>query len=512
MSWSRRHFLRRAAAGGVSLIAMPTFLAGCGVQAARTVSAPTVADPFFAWFGVDERDIARILSRLTVNGADSADLYFQHRRQTLLRMDLGEVRPGGAEITQGLGLRVAGSDGSGFSSTEDLSMDGMLAAADEAASAIRVGSPASPSVLVRGEEGGLYRTSVPWVEIGFDRKLPVLSLADRLARQSDPAIDNVTVSWSDTDERVLLATADGRLIRDYRPMTRLSIQVSATRNGVTHSGFANMAARAGLDWYSDARVAELVDVAVQRTMLLFEARMPPAGEFPVILAAGTGGVLLHEAIGHTLEADFVDRGDSIYANRIGERIAEAPINLVDQGTLAGERGALNYDDEGNACRRNLLVENGVLRSYLHDAASARRAGVEPTGSGRRQTYRHQPMPRMTCTFIDNGTHERDELVAAVDRGILVETFTGGNVQLGSGDYDFVVRNGWLIEGGRLRMPLRDIRLAGNGPATLAGIRMVANDFRMDPGGWTCGKNGQRVPVSQGMPSVLVDRISVQPLA
>jgi len=511
MSWSRRRFLGHATTSS-GLLVMPAFLAGCGIQPARTVSAPLPDDPFYEWFGIDERGIVRVMSRLTANGADTADLYFQHRRQTLLRMDHGELRPGSAEITQGLGLRVTRDSSVGHAATEDLSADGMLAAADEAAASVVGGASAGLPGFVPSAEGGLYVTAAPWADVAIQSKRPVLELADRLARESDGSVDNVTVSWSDTDERVLIATADGRLVKDYRPMTRLSVQVAATRNGVTHSGFANIAARAGIAWYSDERVAELVRTAVDRTLVLFDARIPPSGEFPVVLAAGTSGVLLHEAIGHALEADFIERGDSAYAGRIGERIAVPAVNLVDEGTLAGERGALNYDDEGQACRRNVLVEDGTLRSYLHDNGTARRNGVDATGSGRRQTYRHLPMPRMTCTYLENGSHERDELIAAIDHGILAETFTAGNVQLGAGDYDFVVRNGWLIEGGRLRMPLRDFRLIGNGPDTLAGIRMVANDFRMDPGGWTCGKNGQRVPVSQGMPSVLVDGLAVQPLA
>jgi len=492
---------------------LPPFLSGCGVQMAATADSPVPDDPFLDWFGIDDRTIAGVMARLTANGADAADLYFQHRRQTLLRIDQGEARPGGAEIVQGLGLRVTRGDGVGFAATEDLDAEGMRAAADLAAAQLSTGAPAGfAGGFARAGEGHLYAISAPWMDVSIERKLPVLELADRLARQSDPSVDNVTVSWSDTDERVLVATADGRLVRDYRPMTRLSVQVTATRNGVTHSGFANIAGRAGIDWYTGERVADLVRTAVERTLILFDARLPPTGEFPVILASGTGGVLLHEAIGHALEADFIERGDSPYASRIGERVADAAITVVDQGTLAGERGALNYDDEGNACRRNVLVEEGVLAAFLHDAASARRAGADVTGTGRRQTYRHQPMPRMTCTFMENGRHERDELVAAVDRGILAETFTGGNVELGAGEFDFVVRNGWLIEGGRLRMPLRDIRLTGNGPDALAGMTMVANDFGMDPGGWTCGKNGQRVPVSQGMPSVLVKSLAVQPLA
>jgi len=291
-------------------------------------------------------------------------------------------------------------------------------------------------------------------------------------------------------------------------MSRLSVQTTMVRDGETQSGFASVAARAGLSYYTEQRLDALVQQALERTRILFDARRPPIGEMPVVLAAGTSGVLLHEAIGHAFEADFVSNGKSPYRDALGSAIADASITIVDQGTMPGERGALNVDDEGVVCRRNVLVEAGRLRGFLHDRQSARAFGVDATGSGRRESYRHTPLPRMTCTFMEDGAHEREELVAAMGRGVLAETFIGGTVDLGNGDFEFAAKHGWLVEKGRLLMPIRDFKLVGNGPDMLRDITMLANDATMDSGGWTCGKNGQVVPVSQGMPSALVARIGL----
>jgi TldD protein len=269
-----------------------------------------------------------------------------------------------------------------------------------------------------------------------------------------------------------------------------------------------VAARREIGWYTEQRLLAIAREAVDRAMILFDARRPPEGEMPVILAAGTSGVLLHEAVGHGFEADFNRAGSSAYSDMLGRKVAAPLVTLVDQASLPGERGALNYDDEGNTAGRTVLVENGVARSYLHDTISAAQYGVKPTGSGRRQSFRFAPMPRMSCTFLEAGPHSREEIIAAVDRGIIAETFTTGQVQLGAGDYTFNVKNGWLVERGRVTAPVRDIILAGNGPELLQRITMVADDARLDAGGWTCGKNGQYVPVSQGMPTVLVAQMAV----
>ncbi|MDH3907773.1 MAG: metallopeptidase TldD-related protein, partial [Gammaproteobacteria bacterium] len=314
--------------------------------------------------------------------------------------------------------------------------------------------------------------------------------------------------WSDADERVMIATLDGKLVTDHRPMTRLTVVVTAKRDGEVQTGYSNIAAREEFDWYSEERILTMVKEAVDRTMIQFEAIRPPAGEMPVILASGASGILLHEAIGHGMEADFNRKGTSISSDMIGKKVAEPFVTVVDQASIPRERGALNYDDEGNKAGRTVMVENGILKSYLHDQISAKQYGLGPTGSGRRQSYKYSPMPRMSCTFMEDGPHTKEEIIAAVDHGIICETYTNGQVQIGAGDYTFYVKNGWLVEKGKITAPIKDVNIIGNGPESLKRITMVANDARLDTGGWTCGKNGQSVPVSQGIPTVLVSNMTV----
>lgn len=507
MKPDRREFLRHIAAGG-AVVTMPVFLQGCGVTPVVVTAEPMPEDPFLDWFRIDRNVIARVMAELTAKGADVAELYFQHRRQSVLRMRNSQIDRSSTDILLGVGMRVMLAESIGFAFTEDLSLDGMLATAKLAASSM-TGEAVVPGTFVAKAAGSAYVTQIDWSDIAQDRKRPVLQRVDSKARSADPAVKNVTVSWSDTDERILIATLDGHLVYDHRPMTRLSAQVSATRGGESQSGFANIAARADVSWYTDERIDEMAGEAVDRTLRLFDSRRPPSGDMPVMLAAGTSGVLLHEAIGHSLEADFNRDGKSTYADMLDKRIADTSVSIVDQGTVPNERGALNYDDEGNECGRSVLVEKGVLRSYLHDSLSARQYGVPTTASGRRESYRHAPMPRMSCTFMEDGGYERDELMARMGRGIIAETYTTGRVQLGAGDYAFTIKNGWLVEKGKILMPVRDFNLLGNGPDTLRNITMVANDSRLDKGGWTCGKNGQTVPVSHGMPTVLVSGLAVQ---
>ena len=507
----RRHFLRGAMAGGV-LVTMPAFLNGCSVRQPDLVAAPLPEDPFLDWFAVDRATLSRTVAELGGDGADAAELFLQHRRESRLRMRHGELGSARVDIDQGAGLRVIKHGSTGFAYTEDLSGPALLRAARSAAKRPGGAAQADSVDLVAEPRGTLYTTRLAWSDVGIDRKAPLLRKVDALARSADPSVTDVEISWSDTEERVLIATLDGRLVTDHRPMTRLGIQVTMTRNGVAHSGFANIAARDEWSWYDDERIAAMVGEAIDRTQILFDARRPPSGDMPVMLAAGTSGIVLHEAIGHAIEADFVRDGQSPYGGALNERVADRTVTVIDQATLENERGALNVDDEGSACRRNVLVEGGVLRTYLHDRLTALQFGTRSTGSGRRESYRHEPMPRMTCTFIEPGPHDREALVASMGRGLIAETYTGGNVLLGDGDFSFNVKNGWLVEKGKILMPVRDFRLVGNGPRLLENVTMVADDARLDSGGWTCGKNGQSVPVSQGMPSVLVSTLTVQALS
>lgn len=506
MALSRRALLQGAALG-VGVLTLPSFLAAC---AKGVPPAPAAGqDPFLDWFGIDEGVLRRLLGALTSSGASFADAYFQHSRTNAISLEDGIVSRASTSIDQGVGLRTVIGDQTGFAFTEDLTEESMLAAARTAAAIARGAPLAAPAAFSRpSPHPDLYRVAVPWSEIGVDRKLPLIQRLEALARGLDPAVSRVSVSWVDEEQRVLVADSQGRINRETRPQTRLWCTVTATKEGRTFSNSANIAGRRGFEWYTEEELTKLAKLAVDRTMVLFDARRPPAGELPVVLAAGASGILLHEAIGHGLEADFNRKNVSIYADMLGKPIAPDFVNIVDSGLEPGERGAIAFDDEGNEAKRTVLVENGRLVSYLHDETSARHYGVPSTGSGRRQSFRFPPMPRMRCTFMEKGPHSRDEIIASVEKGIIAETFTNGQVQIGAGDFTFYVKNGWLIEGGRITAPIKDVNIIGNGPEALQRVTMAADDAALDTGGWTCGKDSQSVPVSQGLPTVLVSKLSV----
>jgi TldD protein len=504
---TRRTFIHGMAAAGV-LVSMPQFLKRSGVRAAHDLSQPTPAHPFMDWFGVDHAPIERVLRELGTGGADTADLYFQHQRLNSIVLEDGTISRASSRIQQGVGIRSVVGDQTGYAFTEDISLPSMLAAAQTAAAIAKQTRRVPPIAFHYKQTGDLYHIQVPWSDVGIEQKLPLLRRVEALAKAADPAVEKVRIYWADADERVMIAGLDGSIVTDHRPMTRVSLHLTARKNGQVQTGGTNIAARQDLSWYTEERLRQLVSDAVERTLILFEARRPPAGELPVILAAGASGILLHEAIGHGLEADFNRKGVSIYSDMLGKKVAEPFVTVVDQASLPHERGALNYDDEGKRCGRTVLVENGVLGSYLHDSISARHYKRQPTGSGRRQSYKHAPLPRMTCTFMEDGPHSREEIIGAVQNGIIAETYSNGQVRIGAGDFTFFIKNGWLVENGKITAPIKDCNIIGNGPEALTKISMVANDGRLDTGGWTCGKDGQSVPVSQGMPTVLVSSLTV----
>jgi len=496
------------------VLTMPAWLAGCGSRPAQQASlapatTPTPANPFLAWFSVDEATLHKVMVELTAKGADEAELYFQHTRSNAIAMEDGIVNQAWASIDLGVGLRVVVGDQVGYAYTEDLSLEAMLSAARAAAAIAKGKAPVAPQSFTPTEHGRFYEIAVPWSDIGVEKKLPIVQKVAALTKAKDGAIDKVSVFWSDEDEHVMIADLRGNISTDRRPMTHLSVNITAKKNGKTQANGSSIAARRGIDGYDDARLEKVAREAVDRTMVLFDARKPPAGEMPVVLAAGASGILLHEAIGHGMEADFNRKNTSIYADMIGKKVAPDFVTIVDDGTIEHERGALNVDDEGRACERTVLVDKGVLASYLHDQISARHYKLaKSTGSGRRESFRHVPLPRMRCTFMENGPHTKDEIIASVEKGIIAETFTNGQVQIGAGDYTFYIKNGWLIEKGKITAPIRDCNIIGNGPDALRRVTMAANDSKLDTGSWTCGKDGQSVPVSQGLPTVLVSSMTV----
>ena len=325
---------------------------------------------------------------------------------------------------------------------------------------------------------------------------------------ADKRIKKVSTGISDEHGAVLLADSNGRLVEDLQPMTQLWLSCVAEQDGRRETNSYNVAGRDELSFYSEDRLSRVVREATRRTLVLFEAAAPPVGEMTVVMAAGSSGILLHEAIGHGMEADFNRKKTSIYADKIGKSIAKPFVSIVDDGGVARARGAINVDDEGNVAGQTLLVDKGVLATYLHDNISAKHYGVKPTGNGRRESFRFAPMPRMRATYMLPGPHDKEEIVRSVKKGIYCEQFSNGQVKIGAGDFTFYVKNGFLIEDGKLTRPIKDVNIIGNGPRVLEKIDMVGKDLQIDEGGWTCGKDGQGVPVSQGLPTVRVASITV----
>ena len=472
-------------------------------------AGPAGSIGYFSRFGVDENLIRETLAAALSRGGDYSDLFFQHRVSTVMALEDGAVNKAYTGVELGVGVRVVKGDQTGYAFTEDLSLDAMRSAARTAAAIADGPTRTGPqSFHLFKELPQRYVLKVGWDAVRPEQKLPILEGLNAAAFKADPRIVKVTLSFADEYGAVLVADSNGRLVEDLQPMTTLFLSCVAEQNGRREQNSYNVAGRAGFDFYSPERLERIVREAVSRTTILFEAVPPPAGELPVVLAAGSSGILLHEAIGHGMEADFNRKGTSIYADKINKPIAHPFVNIVDDGTNENARGAINVDDEGNVSEKTMLVENGVLTTYIHDSISAKHYKVKPTGNGRRESYRHAPLPRMRSTYMLPGPHKPEEIIASVKKGIYCSNFSNGQVNIGAGDFTFYVKNGYLIEDGKLTRPIKDVNIIGNGPKVLEKVDMVADDLVIDEGGWTCGKDGQGVPVSQGIPTVRVASITV----
>ncbi len=463
---------------------------------------------YFARFGVTERWIAEALAEALSRGADHADVFFQHRVSTSLALQDGAVNRAFQGVSLGVGVRAVKGDQQGYGFTEELTLEALRACARTAAAIADGPSSAGPGSFHLSPRPERYPVERRWEEVRPEERLPLLAALNERAFAADPRMVKVSVSLSDGSGAILVADSQGRIVEDEQPMTTLALSCVAEQAGRRETGGYNVAGRAGFEFYAPDRLDRVVRKAVERTLLLFEAVPAPVGEMPVVLAAGSSGILLHEAIGHGMEADFNRKNTSIYADRIGKPVARPFVSIVDDATVPGARGAINVDDEGNPAGRTVLVENGVLATYLHDAISARHYGVTPTGNGRRESYQHAPLPRMRATYMLPGPHRHDEIVASVKRGIYCDHFQNGQVNIGAGDFTFYVKSGFLIEDGKLTRPVKDVNIIGNGPRVLEQVDMVGDDLVVDEGGWTCGKDGQSVPVSQGMPTVRVASLTV----
>lgn len=468
---------------------------------------------YFSQFGVTEGMIREALAAALAKGGDHADVYFQHRVSRTMALEDGAVNRAYASVELGVGVRVVKGDQTGYGYTEEITTDALKRAAATAA-AIADGPSREGPVSFHADPGpsgsfpSRYALKRTWNEVKPEERLPILVRMNERTFKADPRVKKVSTGMSDEFGAVLVADSKGRLIEDIQPMTNLWLSCVAEQNGTREENSYNVSGREDMSFYSEERLDRIVREAVARTTILFEAVVPPAGELPIVMASGSSGILLHEAIGHGMEADFNRKNTSIYSDKIGKPIAKPFVNIVDDGTIDNARGSINVDDEGNVAGLTNLVEGGVLTTYLHDEISAKHYGVKPTGSGRRESYRHVPMPRMRSTYMLNGPHEPGEIIASVKKGIYCQNFSNGQVKIGPGDFTFYVKNGMMIEDGKLTRPIKDVNIIGNGPKVLEKIDMVANDLKIDEGGWTCGKDGQSVPVSQGMPTVRVSAITV----
>ncbi|MCB9674242.1 MAG: TldD/PmbA family protein [Alphaproteobacteria bacterium] len=463
---------------------------------------------WFGQYGITDEVLRAVLAEATRHGADDADLYFEHSISTAVGLSDRQVNRAHTTIDLGMGVRVVVGDQVGYAYTEDLSLASLKKAAATASEIARHATGRPVIAPVRLQLPDYYPVSRHWEDVDLAERVPLVRDWEARAFDRDSRVHKVEVSLADTDKHVLIARADGTIVADYRPMTRAYLAITALEGDRRETGSYNVAARGDLSYYDADRQSRLVERSVDRALQSLAAGSPPAGEMPVVMAAGSSGILLHEAIGHGMEADFNRKAISIYSDKMNKRIAPDEVTIVDDGTLPGARGSINCDDEASATEKTVLVQNGTLRSYLHDRISARHYGVDPTGSGRRESFRHPVLPRMRATYMEPGPHAPADIIKSVKKGLYCETFANGSVQIGAGDFAFYVRHGYLIEDGKLTKPVKDVNLIGNGPRVLESIEMVGNDLEIDEGGWTCGKDGQGVPVSQGMPTIKVANLSV----
>jgi len=507
---TRREFLERMGAGA-AVVSLPSFL-GCTApaQAVRTVAAgPAGAHTtWFDRFGIDSGLLGRVIARGLGQGGDFSEVFLQHEVVHWLGLEDGEVNRAYTTVSLGAGIRVLKGDATGFAYCEELTEAALLATAATAAAVADGPAAVEPQPLAAVPVKSRYRVEVPWTAVGVADKLPLVTETDRLLRARDPRVVKATVFLSDTTGHILVADSTGRLVEDEQPMAEMRARCTAEQNGRSESSGQSLSARDGLSFLDATTIQRLAHDAADFTVRQFDAVEPPVGELPVVLAPGITGILLHEAIGHGMEADFNRKGRSIYAGRIGKRIAPEHVTIVDDGTNPNMRGSINVDDEGASARRTVLVEKGILRSYMHDRISAKHYGLETTGSGRRQSFRFPPVPRMRNTYMLNGPHSPDEIVASVDRGLYAERFSNGQVAIGAGDFTFYLTHGRLIEKGKLGPPVKDANLIGSGPKVLEHVDMVAGDLTFFSGAGYCGKDGQRVPVGFGLPTCKAGAISV----
>ncbi len=461
-------------------------------------------------FGLDETHLTQALSAIKAHQIDDADLYFQYTRSEGWSLEEGIVKTGSFSIDQGVGVRAVAGEKTAFAYSDDISMASLMDAAltvrsiGSAMQNRRIKVPARKVAVSRS----LYPSMDPMGSMDSAAKVQLLEKVEQLARAQDTRIVQVMAGLATEYDVVMVARADGTLAADVRPLVRLSVSVIAEQGQRRESGSGGGGGRFGLAYFDDAMIQSYVNDAVHAAVTNLDARPAPAGEMTVVLGPGWPGVLLHEAIGHGLEGDFNRKGSSAFSGRIGQRVAAKGVTVLDDGTLADRRGSLNVDDEGRASQRTVLIEDGILKGYIQDAMNARLMGVPPTGNGRRESYAHVPMPRMTNTYMLGGDKDPQEIVASIKKGLYATNFGGGQVDITSGKFVFSASEAYWVENGKILYPVKGATLVGSGPESLKKITLIGNDMRLDSGVGTCGKEGQSVPVGVGQPTLRIDGLTV----
>ncbi|HEX2037512.1 MAG TPA: TldD/PmbA family protein [Chloroflexota bacterium] len=459
-------------------------------------------------YGVDEPLVASLLGEALSRGGDYAELFFEHQLSRSINFEEQAVKGTSSGVTQGVGVRVVCGEAIGYAYTEAFEPEAMRRAARTAANIAAGTGSSTPAAVAPRQVPHYYDLDHYSVHDPAASKVALLRRADGAARAYAPSVARVQVSYSEQLRHVAIASSEGALVEDVQPQVSLRVQVISERDGDRQSGYAGRAGRVNLSFLEEVTPEVVAVEAARLAVQLHDAREAPAGTLPVVLGPGEAGVLIHEAVGHGLEADFNRKRTSAYTDRIGERVAPPAVTVVDDGTIPHHLGSVNVDDEGTPGQRTVLIEHGVLTGYLQDWISARHFGVASTGNGRRESFRTYPQPRMRNTFLLGGQDDPQAIIGAVQRGIYCARFGGGSVNISNGDFVFNTTEAYLIEGGKITAPIRPTNLTGNGPDLLTKVTMVGHDLQQSRGTWQCGKNGQGAPVGVGLPTVLVSEVVV----
>ena len=459
--------------------------------------------------GLEERHLNRTLGSILQGGVDYADLYFQVSRQESWTLEDRIIREGSFSLDQGVGVRAVSGEKTGFAYSDELLLPALEHAAQAARAISRQGDTQALQAWERRDAKSLYPVADPTASLTDEEKTALISRIDEATRDLDPRVEQVIISMTGSQDLMLIAASDGTLAADVRPLVRFNVSVILQQDGRREQGYSGGGARSDLAYFLDGDLPmEYAREAVRQATVLLDGAPAPAGTMPVVLGPGWPGILLHEAVGHGLEGDFNRKGTSAFSGKVGQRVASPLCTIVDDGTIPNRRGSLAVDDEGTPGQYNVLVEDGVLRGYMQDKLNARLMGVAPTGNGRRESFAHTPMPRMTNTYMLAGPHEPGDIIASVDKGLYAPNFGGGQVDITSGKFVFSASEAYLIESGKVTTPVKGAMLIGDGPEALTKISMVGNDLELDTGVGTCGKDGQSVPVGVGQPTLKIDELTV----